>query len=180
MRFCRCHGYTCNSLTWEISVGPLRLRCLMDLVLHIHIFLTGRESSLTSECLLRPTTFGTGNRTLVGSSLVTSALGWNSRAASIYEVSRSDVMSLNFLWHGLNSHKAMRYTHSGVSEMLQRVFQKINILGRQKICPYSLVRSLLLHSSVETTACILLELHQLGNEGGGVGWGVCLQFTQRL
>lgn len=58
----------------------------------------------------------------------------------------------------------MRNTHFGVSEMLQRIFQKINILGRQKIYPYSLVRSLLLHSSIETTAGILLELHQLGNE----------------
>lgn len=135
----------------------LRFSCLTDLVFHIHIFLTGMKFGLTSGYLLMPTTFGKGDRALAESCLVAPAFGWTSKAAGIGEVLWSDVKSLNFLWHGLN-HETL-ITYSAVSEILQRIFQKIIILDRKKNYHHSLVRVLFLLSGTETTAFILLELH---------------------
>lgn len=81
-------------------------------------------------------TFGTGNRALLGSFWASLLLGEPQEEQAWCITVSWDKLEVPMAWaEPWDSHKAMRNTHCIVSQMLQRIFQKINILSWQKISP---------------------------------------------
>lgn len=131
----RCRGYTvlCNSLTWEISVGFWHFGVSWSWYFMFTFFL--HPSS--PVWLQRPIPLGqaTGPFCFVGSFLISSALRWTPRAAGMMH-DMWDKLKVPSAWaEPWDSHKARRNTHCIVPQMLQRIFQKINILSWQKMYP---------------------------------------------